>query len=177
MGDHVETKITVRDNPHRMGNHAVRLSHRDPLDTQVTACRGNASRGQPRGAGASSMGKPCREDGVSARATVRRRCSHARTARTGAGGTRSGNRAWSAGAMSSSNPYSGARLVVSGNRSGEASSTRTGGLCGWISSIPPGNWAEERIHRAGTLCSGLMRCSGNRVKHELRGAGAPCDRR
>jgi len=41
---------------YRMGNYAVSTSHRDPLATQVTVWRGNASRGKLREASASSMG-------------------------------------------------------------------------------------------------------------------------
>jgi hypothetical protein len=41
---------------HRMGNYAVTTSHRNPLATQVTVWRGNASRRKLREASASSMG-------------------------------------------------------------------------------------------------------------------------
>lgn len=39
-----------------MGNYALGASHRNPLDTQVTAFRGNALCGRPCEASASSMG-------------------------------------------------------------------------------------------------------------------------
>lgn len=41
---------------HRMGNYAVTTSHRNPLVTEVTLWRGNASRRKLREASASSMG-------------------------------------------------------------------------------------------------------------------------
>jgi hypothetical protein len=41
------------------GNRAVRTSHRNPLDAQVTAFRGNASRGQPFEAECLQHGHPC----------------------------------------------------------------------------------------------------------------------